>query len=1079
MGRCGRMWTRAGRASLSGLFGPRPRWRASTGRAAAGLVLLLIVLLALGWGAWWVWRARERYRAPLERGQALLAQRRLDEAIASFELARAARPDDPAPLRGLAACYRGKAQLDRAAAWAKEAMDLGDASPDSSVLAAEIALLRAGHWDPFTTPPRKAADIRLAEELARSTLEKHPDCGPAQRLLAEATMQMGDAEGAILHIRQALRLEPESRATRLTAADVCIRSGNPREALEHCRYVATQLDPLGELGDQERSELLRALSRAGRLAADLKMGEQAVGFWNTYLLAGGDQAMGHVGLLIGHYVKGDYAQAIEEGSRATRYITPTQPSWELRYYRGLSYLELKRYGPAAEDLRVAGTIRQDARAQYALGLALLRDGERGDARDAFVEAVQLDPRHTGALQELVALYEADGENGAALEKLRRAVAAAPTAREPREMLARFCLRHGLDADAEEALRALHQLKPPSASAAAALATFYSARDDPERALPLAREAMALEPASADFPHLAARLAADLGRTGEAIAHFEQALRLNPKRAEAYVDWAATLEAAGDQAGREEVLARARKALPSAPAVRCAYARFCLATGRVEEAIAEFRRVTEADRRDLAARTALVDHFLAVGEREEALKVAREAVDALPKSIEAQKLMARVHRARGDWQSLVLVLREAARLPGGSGEVLPQRLAAEMHEGIYGTQDTGALDPTTPQAVRRSLALTLAISRFLGGSRPEAIADAGRIASGDRQDCDAGFVLSLMQLAMNQPALRAPACRDYAVPSVALDAWRDLAQPRDAFGVEDTERDPRNLPDRGTPGSPYKELRPEEVKQIAERLLHAYVYERAGWPDAAAAEMERILKIAPDCLFACVMAPVLWERAGGRAKAIAACERAVAARKGFAYGRLLLGDLCLLDGKVDRAKALYAEAAKDEKSPFEAHTKLALVASLTGDEEGAIEAWRTIVRQQPRHMPACNNLAWLLATASEPQLAEAAAAAQNAFEVAGENPAALDTVGWVRHLRGERLKALEALGAAARLAPYKAMVQLHLGMAHALEGQEAEARKALTRALELAPQEPLADRARQALRGLRLAGSDGKGAGDGQ
>ncbi len=1058
---------------------------AAAGRAAvAGLALLVLVLLALGWGAWRVWRARGRFRAPLERAHALLAEGRLDEAIASFELARAARPGDPAPLCGLAACYKGKGQLDRAAAWAEQAIAL-DPSPDSLVLGAEVALAAAGGWDPFAAPPKESDDARRkhlqkAEKLAQSALEKHPNCGPAHRLLAEAAMRMGGADRAIPHLRRALQLEPESRATRLAAADAFIRAGRPQEALEHCRYVATQLDALGELGDQERSQLLRALSRAGRLASDLKMGEQAVRFWNTYLLAGGDRGVGHVGLVIGHYVKGDYAQAVEEGNRATRYITPTEPSWELRYYRGLSYLEMKRYDPAAEDLRVAATIRQDARALYALGIALLRDGERAEARGALVEALHLDPRHAAALQELVGLYEADGETVAALEMLRRSVAAAPAARELRELLARFCLRHGLDADAEEALHALHQLKPPSAPAAAALAAFYGERDDPERALPLAREAMALEPASADFAHLAAKLEAGLGRTGEAIAHFEQALRLDPKRAEAYVDWAATLEAAGDQAGTEEVLARARRALPTATAVRCAYARFCLAGGRAEEAVAELRRASDADRRDLRPRTALVDHFLAAGGREEALQVAREAVDALPKNIEAHKLVARVHRARGDWEKLVLVLREAARLPGGREEVLPQRLAAEMHEGIYGAaQEAGAPEPAGTQAARRSLALMVAISRFFAGNRTEAVADVGRVASGDRHDCDAGFVLSLMQLAMSQPALRAPACRDYAVPSVALDAWRDLAQPKDASGVEDTERDPRNLPDRGTVGSPHKDLRAEEVKQIAERLLHAYAYERAGWPDTAAGEMERILKIAPDCLFACTMAPVLWERAGERAKAIAACERAIGSRKGFAYGRLLLGDLCLLDGKLDRAKALYAEAAKDEKAPFEARTKLALIASLAGDEQGAIEAWREIVRVQPRHMPACNNLAWLLATASEPQLAEAAAAAQNTFEVAGEIPAALDTVGWVRHLRGDRLRALDALQAAARLAPHRAIALLHLGMACLREGRVAEARKALARAVELAPHEPLADRARQALRDLRLAGAGEKGAGDGQ
>jgi len=1005
-----------------------------------------IALLGLGWGAWYVWRVRQRFHGPLERGQELLVQRRLDEAMASFELAREARPDDPAPLRGLAACYKAKGQLPEAAAWADRASAL-DASPASRVLAAEIALVAAGPWDPLADPRpdltrEERAQLRKAAELAQAAAESHPDCGPAHRALAEAMGRLGDVANALPHLRRALQIEPQARATRLTAGDLLILDGESHEALEHYRYVAGLLDPFGELEGQDRQDLLRALRLGGRVAAALKMGEQAIGFWGRFLTAGGDTAEGQVGLTIGNYVKGDYLQAIQEGNRAMRYIGPTNPSWEVHYYLGLSLIELKRYDSAVDELRKAATVRSSAAIQCLLGIALARDGDRAGARGALGDALALDPRHAAAREELVRLLEADGEVPRALEVLRRGVEATPKAREAHQLLADFCLRHGRDAEAEQALRALYALEPPTADATAQLAVFYLDRGDPERALPLAQEAMALEATSAGPAHLVARVEAALGRYEEAETHFAVALRLEPKRAAAYVDWAQMLGAAGDRAGTEEVYARARKAVPGATVVRCAYARFCMATGRVDEAVDELRRVLDADRQNLMARAALVEHFLARKSREAALAQAREAVDALPKSLGARRLLARVYRARGEWSNLLQVLRQISALPEGEATTWPELLAAQMHEGLYSVPLEAVKGAGPGQhGAQRSVDLMLAISRFYAGSKAEALAEVGRLASADRRDADAGFTLSLMQLAGGQPALSAPACREFALPDVALEAWTDLKQRR--------ERDP------------------DQAREIVRLLLHAYAYEQVGWHDTAAEAVESILKIAPDCLAACCMAPVLWERAGDRARAIARCELSLKDCKAFGYGRLLLGDLLLLDGQAERARAIYAECATGETAPFEARTKLALLATLAGDEQGAVEAWRAIVREQPRHVPASNNLAWLLATKAEPELAEAADNAQTASEVAPKDPAVLDTVGWVCHLRGEGRRALNVLEDAAKAAPYRAAVLFHLGMAYAQDHQIAKAVQALTSAVELAPREAVADRARQVLRDLRL------------
>jgi len=1047
------------------------RERPRRGRAGVALLCFTAALIAVvGAGWWWVWRVRQRFRAPLERGQELLDLRRYDEAEALLRAAHEAQPDDPTPLRGIAACHLGRGRHDEAMAWAERAA-AKDTGPDARVLAAEIALAAAGPWDAADAGPRigdwdprprarepkqeasQAEKVWLprALEQAEAAAKQWPECASAFRVLAVAMARRGDVAGSVAHIRRAVELGPEAVGSRLAAADIlALRAAGEaepeaaalcHEALDHCRYVAERIGPPGDLSGQDKADLLRALGRAARVSTSLGLADQAVAFWRRYLDAGGDRVRGHAGLAIASYVKGDYPQAVKEGESAARYAGANK-SWEAHYFKGKAYLAQKSYAEAAQDLRVAITVRNDAQAQHLLGTALLAAGDRLAAHDAFKEARDLDPRHFAARRELVKLLEADGEADAALEELRRGIAVAPDAREAQDALAQFCLRHGRDDEAEKALLALHGLKPPSAKVAADLAEFYLGRGDPERALPLAREAVALEPGAAGFIHGVGRVEAALGRVADAADSFALALSKDRACAPAYLDWARMLEEAGDRAGALAIYERARRAVPGSVAVRCAYARFCIAAGREDDGLAELKLAIDRDQRDLAARTILVEHSLASGKKEAALTQARETLEALPRSPEAHALAVRVHRARGEWDKVLALLKRMAQLPGGAAAALPLRLAAQLHEGFPSGAIELAGEAAQPRSKQRpDVALIRAVLAFFAGDREKALDAAGRCASGNPRDPDAGYVVSLMKLGMGHPALSAPACREFALPDVAREAWTDLEQ--------------------------LQKRSQDIARRVASLLLHAYVYEEVGWHDTAAEQMEAILKVAPDCLAACVMGPLLWERAGSRARAIALCESVLKRRADFAHGRLILAELLLLDGQLERAQGAYAECAAAEPAPFEAGTKLALIAMAAGDAAAALERWRAIARAEPRQMPAACNLAWLLATKPEPDLPEAVTAAANATEAAPDEPAALDTKGWVSFLNGETVPAIDVLEKAVQAAPYRAIARLHLGLAYARGRQAAKAERELQAAIELAPREPLADTARRALRDLRL------------
>jgi tetratricopeptide (TPR) repeat protein len=1000
------------------------------------------------------WRQRQRFDTPIERARVLCKAHRYDEAIESFEAARQAKPDDPTVLRGLAECYKGKGQWAAAAAWVERAIPL-DPTPRARLLAAEIELLAAGHWDPLA---ERKAEVTHAERLhlgkaieqAQAAVRDYPeDCGPAHRILAEATARLGDLAKAIAHVQRAVEAGPDSRATRLLAARILVLDGKQEAAVGHCRHLVTLLGARSSLDPEEKADLLHALALGAAICADVKRYDEAVEMWEKYMAHGGDRATGWVGLATCHFLKGEFARAVEEGDRAAKLYSPKVVNTQLFTVRGLALLELKRYDRAVADLRVVALANpKDFLARYHLAMALLASADRNAAREALLEALQVEPRYLAAREELAKMMEADGQAKDALEQLRNAIRADPGARDPYQLLIRFASKHGLDEEVEAALFGLLRLDPRSPDVIAQLADLYLARGDAEKAHLRALRAVEVQRANPKLLHLLARTEAAMGRNDEAAAHFHQAVRERPDYEAAYLDWAAMHEAAGQHAAAHEVCERALKALPGSLSLQCAHARLCFASGRDDEGTNELGKALEALEKkaekkpdEVLLRAALVDHLLSRGKKDDALAEAEKAIQRSPKSVEAHWLAARVRRARGEWDSFLAALEHIARNLGDEAGVLDQRLAGHVHEGHYDAAvEVGKAALQRDPSLRRRIEPLVEIARFFAGKADEAIETLRRLVSTDPFDCDAGFILSLMQLQRGDPLLSAPACREYALPDIALNAWTDL--------LERTRREP------------------DKARRIARILLHAHVYESAGWHDTAAEHAEQILAFAPDCLIACCLAPVLWERAGDRAKAIALCERAVAQCKAFGYGRLLLADLFLLDGKPDRAKDLYAQHAAAEDAPFDARTKLALLASATGDTRSSVEAWRTILKSEPRHMPAANNLAWLLATQPEPDLEQASSAADQAFEAAPKDPAVLDTVGWVSYLRGETQRAVDRLEAAVGAAEHRALYHFHLGMAYARQRQTDKAEQELKKAIALAPQAPFVEQARQALRDLR-------------
>lgn len=94
----------------------------------------------------------------------------------------------------------------------------------------------------------------------------------------------------------------------------------------------------------------------------------------------------------------------------------------------------------------------------------------------------------------------------------------------------------------------------------------------------------------------------------------------------------------------------------------------------------------------------------------------------------------------------------------------------------------------------------------------------------------------------------------------------------------------------------------------------------------------------------------------------------------------------------------------------------------GNIMAAANHYQKVLEQDPSHPTALNNLAWALRDTDTPRALEFAA---RAAEIEPENPAILDTYGWILHLDGQHRAAVDQLERALAMAPDNEEFKKHL------------------------------------------------------
>lgn len=383
---------------------------------------------------------------------------------------------------------------------------------------------------------------------------------------------------------------------------------------------------------------------------------------------------------------------------------------------GGRYLAYDLVEPAAACYRNARRLApRDRRWSYLLGYLQRLAGDPESARGSFERALELDPRNLPTLLHLAQIALEQNRVDDAESYARRALDVDPGAAAAHYVLGKAAVARRDFAAAVEAFERTLELQPTATRVHYALAQAHRRLGDREaarrhlelqgnadvgfrdplvsgirgaaagaaahmqrgaaaraagrldEAIAAYRQAVELAPENPEARRDLGLVLARAGRTGEAVDAYREALRLDGGRALTHYGLGIVLAGTGDPGDAGEALRQFRAAVEKEPGhrdFRLRYASQLAGTGRYREAVAEYRKLLDADPRDVLPRLEMAMAQVELGEVASASEAAREvlAADAVaPHKARARQILAAAAQRRGDLETALGELQRAVEL----------------------------------------------------------------------------------------------------------------------------------------------------------------------------------------------------------------------------------------------------------------------------------------------------------------------------------------------------------------------------------------------------------------------------------
>jgi len=712
----------------------------------------------------------------------------------------------------------------------------------------------------------------------------------------------------------------------------------------------------------------------------------------------------------------------------------------------------KDYGRAILEFRNAtAAMPKDAEAFYQLGLAYEATGKAEFfqlAFDSLRRAAQLNPKHTAARLEMAKL-EALTRDPAVLQdaetNLKKLLAEAEGGSETLNLLAMTEFKLGKKEQASENLIQSLAQAPGDVQAAALLANVKLSQNDGKGAEEVMRKALASSPKSPDVMIMLAGVYQVEQKLPEALAQLQGALEIYPKNIRALV-LLAQIQVAMNRMEEAESTYQRITSLGDKE-TKHLHALFLFSQGKKDASIRELEQLQKDDASDRAARTRLITAYYLAGRKADARKVVENALrknrkdaDALLQlgellasegkfgeaeanlnqvlqmrsdSAEAHYILAKVNQARGEELRYRQELFEALK-------IRPQALAVRLEtaQALLAAKD--------PKAAIHVLDEAVASQR----SRPALLVQRNWAlwALGDFAEMRKGIDLGLSQQRSADLLIQDGYWKvqkgDFSGAVGALEGALKLS-PDSVLAMEGL-RQTRIAQKKGPAGL-------TEVKAYAARL-----------PKSAAVQ-QYLGKVLLD--------------AGDRAEARAAFTAAKAADPNVTAIDLFLVQLDISERKLDDAASRLRMVVSSDPRNSLAYLWLGNLEESKGDHRAATANYRKAVDLNPNNASALNNLAYSMSE-YENNPEGALKLAQQAKQMAPDQPVYADTLGWILYRKGVYDSAVHELESAVAHDQGSGTYQYHLAMAYFKAGKKERAKATLETALKHNPSLPEAKPAQE-------------------
>ena len=714
---------------------------------------------------------------------------------------------------------------------------------------------------------------------------------------------------------------------------------------------------------------------------------------------------------------GDAYSAKHQNSRALieyKRAVQAKPEWPEAHYKLAKAYEIEGDAVNAyrEYARTGDLDMSNTDAHVKAGMLLLGAGEFEAARTRAEIALTNSPNNAPANILLGSALAGLNQTDKAIKQIEQAISLDPSYAPAWSALGAVQFRSGGNARAAEAFQKAVELAPKSINARLALADYQWASGDTKAADATLQSALAIDPANTDVHRTLALLYLSTRRVADAEPHFQ--------------------------------------ALTNEPGGRLALADYYAGVGNREKAMTVLHSMeTGTDKNEAkAASLRIASLEYSAGRRKEAYAIVDRVIHDNPKYEEARVTKARMLLIDQKTDEAAKEAQEAVKLAAGS-------IAAQYTLGLTAiAQNDRAVAERAFQSVLKlnpraaAARLQLARLQLARGQAAEALKGAEQVSDDRPDDVDAAVLMSR-----------------------SLRAQGDLSR----AARELTQRISRN------PGAA-----PLHVER-------GWVALQGNEVAAARKSFEEALRLAPnsyDALVGLVTTDIAQRNtAGARARVTEWQKRApsdqrvkiLAARVALASGETaeaeqtlrevvttdpsqldaydLLGQIAVGNGQLDRALTEYQALAERAHAPAGPLTLVGMIHEARGDRDAAKKQYERALTVDTNAGVAANNLAWMYA--EDGRLDEALKLATVA-QTQLKRPEAEDTLGWVYYRKGLIQHAISEFERAASKAPNNPTYQYHLGLAQLKQGNDAQGRAALKRALAMKSDFTGANEARKVL-----------------